>query len=168
MGCHTSELTFNMFARGHLSSVTDSVQMDVSTVSRIVVRVSNAIARLSQIYIQMPDHNQVVKEQTKFYRIARFPRIIGVVDGTHVRIQSPGKFTQPLLNPADYAQQLYNRPSLICTRNCIERAIETVLTIIISTAVLQNIAIEMNEPEPPPENRINVNELNYLINMGQI
>ncbi|KAF5303565.1 hypothetical protein FQR65_LT08166 [Abscondita terminalis] len=34
--------------------------------------------------------------------------------------------------------------------------------------VLHNVAIEMNEPEPPPPERMDINELNYLIEIGQI
>nr|CAI5845978.1 unnamed protein product [Callosobruchus analis] len=38
----------------------------------------------------MPQQQELVKEQNKFYNVARFHRIIGMVDGTHIRIQSPG------------------------------------------------------------------------------
>ncbi|KAJ8981059.1 hypothetical protein NQ317_018032 [Molorchus minor] len=244
---------------GHLSTVADYMQMDISTVSRIVVRVSEAIARLSPQYIRMPENGRFIEEQTKFYEIARFPKVIAVVDGTHIKIQSPGGedaeifrnrksyfsvntqvacnadlkflnivarwpgsshdstifnnsdlmaqfeqrhfpncyilgdsgyplrnyFFTPLLNPNWPAQQLYNE-SHIRTRNTIERAIgvwkrrfpimaygarlklETILTIIVATAVLHNITIEMNEPEPPPADEIDIDELNYLIEIGQI
>lgn len=85
-------------------------------------------------------------------------------------------FFTPLLNPNGRAQELYNE-SLIRTRNSVERAIglwkrrfpimaygarlklRTVKTIIIATAVLHNIAIDMNEPEPPLPEEINANEL---------
>lgn len=30
--------------------------------------------------------------QEMFYSISRFPRVISVVDGTHIKIQSPGKY----------------------------------------------------------------------------
>lgn len=75
---------------GHLSSVADLMKMDISTVSRIVVRVSEAIATLSPRFIRMPRDNEIIKEQYKFHQIARFPKVIGAVDGTHIRIISPG------------------------------------------------------------------------------
>nr|CAI5840540.1 unnamed protein product [Callosobruchus analis] len=66
------------------------MHMDVSTASRIVKMVSQAIARLFAAYVKMPQEQDFVREQTKFYAIAKFPRVIGIVDGTHIRIQSPG------------------------------------------------------------------------------
>ncbi|VEN62479.1 unnamed protein product [Callosobruchus maculatus] len=75
---------------GHLLQTADFMAMDVSTVSRIIAKVSCAIARLFPLYVRMPQQQELVKEQNKFYNVARFPRIIGMVDGTHIRIQSPG------------------------------------------------------------------------------
>ncbi|KAG5886128.1 hypothetical protein JTB14_021350 [Gonioctena quinquepunctata] len=167
--------------------------MDPSTVSRIVVRVSEALAQLSPRYIHMPAPNNIIREQTKFYNVARFPRVLGVVDGTQIRIQSPGDsgyplrnyFLTPLAEPNGRGQQLYNE-SLIRTRILIERTIgiwkrrfpilaygsrlkeSTTLTVIIATAVSHNIARDMNEPEPPVGDEIDINELNYLIDMGQM
>lgn len=91
----------------------------------------------------------------------------------------------PLLNPDNEAKHLYNEAH-IRTRNSVERAIgvwkrrfpilayglrykpEFASNIIIATAVLQNIAIENNEPVPPPPENINEDELNYLIELGNI
>lgn len=77
---------------GHLSSIADCFQMDPSTVSRIISKVSRAIATLFPQYIQMPEVHNILHMQEKFYNISRFPRVIGVVDGTHIKIQSPGKY----------------------------------------------------------------------------
>ncbi|KAF2891345.1 hypothetical protein ILUMI_14828 [Ignelater luminosus] len=44
----------------------------------------------------------------------------------------------------------------------------TMLTVIVSTAVLQNIAFGMNEAEPPVVEGINQEELLNLIDNGQI
>lgn len=80
---------------------------------------------------------------------------------------------------------MYNE-SLVRSRNLIERTIgiwkrrfpivaygmrlnlETTKAIIIATTVLHNIARQMNEPEPPPPENINLNELNYLIETENI
>jgi len=90
-----------------------------------------------------------------------------------------------LINPITRAEQLYNE-SQIRTRNCVERRIgvwkrqfpsiasglrckwQTSLSIIVATAVLHNIAIQMNEPEPPAADNIDLAELNYLIDQGDI
>lgn len=94
-------------------------------------------------------------------------------------------FMTPLVNPVTQAEQRYNE-SLIRTRNGIERQIglwkrrfpviaygirlklETIKTVIIATTVLHNIARNMNEPEPPIPEDIDVNELNYLIETANI
>ena len=91
----------------------------------------------------------------------------------------------PLANPVGRAQQLYNE-SQIRTRNTVERTIgvwkrrfpclsyglrckiETSLTVIVATAVLHNIARTMHEEVPPPAVGINMEELEYLIQQGQI
>lgn len=66
--------------------------MDPSTVSRIISKVSRAIGGLFPQYIQMPENHAILHMQEMFYNISRFPRVIGVVDGTHIKIQSPGKY----------------------------------------------------------------------------
>ncbi|KAK5644374.1 hypothetical protein RI129_005674 [Pyrocoelia pectoralis] len=227
---------------GHLLSQADFTGMHTSTVSRIIVRVSEAIAALYPVFCTFPTTNEEIRQnQRDFFDIARFPRVIGCVDCTHVRIQSPGgdnaevfrnrkcyfsinvqgicnanlkiinmvarwpgsshdatifnssdihrEFEEgayrncvllgdcgyanrsylltPLIAPATAAEQLYNE-SHIRTRNSIERCFgvlkrrfpvlaygcrlktETILTVIVATAVLHNIAIQMREGNPPP------------------
>lgn len=64
--------------------------MHQTTVSRIVKKVSYALASLSPHYIRMPNQQEILTVQQEFYRIARFPKVIGCIDGTHIKIQSPG------------------------------------------------------------------------------
>lgn len=91
----------------------------------------------------------------------------------------------PLANPVTRAENLYNE-SHIRTRNTIERIIgiwkrrfpilaygcrlnsENSRAVIVATTVLHNLARQMNEPEPPPPEDIDQNELNYLINTDNI
>ena len=76
---------------GYLQTIADVQGMHVSTVSRIVKKVSVALARLSNRFIKMPDTPaKIAATQQKFFDIAEFPRVLGAVDGTHVKIQSPG------------------------------------------------------------------------------
>jgi len=67
----------------------DSGGVSIATASRVVARVSKAIATLRSRYIKMPEGNATEVKQA-FYNIARFPRCIGAIDCTHVKIQSPG------------------------------------------------------------------------------
>lgn len=62
-----------------------------ATVSRIVHKVSDAVARLSRVFIKMPRSLREKRETcADFFNLARFPNVIGVIDGSHIRLQSPG------------------------------------------------------------------------------
>lgn len=63
--------------------------MHYSTVSRIVKRVSRALARQSIKFPQTQAELSLTKN--KFYDIASFPNVVGVIDCTHVKIESPGR-----------------------------------------------------------------------------
>lgn len=65
--------------------------VDKSTASRAISLVINNIANLRNQFITMPESEEEIQEmKQKFYRIARFPKCIGAIDCTHVKIQSPG------------------------------------------------------------------------------
>ncbi|KAJ8914311.1 hypothetical protein NQ315_011298, partial [Exocentrus adspersus] len=244
----------------HQINIGDIMRMDQGTVSRIISKVSQSIASLRNRFIKMPSTPQeIITCQNNFYRIARFPRVIGCVDGTHIKIRSPGGddgeifrnrkhyfsinvqlvcnsdveitnivarwpgsahdatifnssrlrvrfeagefgngillgdsgyplrsyLLTPLGNPGAPAEQLYNEAQ-IRTRNCIERTngvlkrrfpalcyglrcnLNNALSTIVATAVLHNVARRMHEDEPPPPMGINDEELNYLIDQGEI
>lgn len=235
-------LTLRFYATGNfLQAVGDLSGIDKSTASRIIWNVTRAIASLYHRYIKMPEAEEEIREiSQQFYNIARFPKCVGALDCTHVKIVSPGgdnaeiyrnrkgffsfnvqaicdakctfqdvvcrwpgashdshifansqiraKFERgdfgesvlvgdsgygikkylitPLANPQTRGEQLFNE-SLIRTRNCIERKFgqwkrrfpilafgirlktEKVQGIVIATAVLENIAQFLHEPEPP-------------------
>mgnify|MGYP005983876441 CR=1 FL=1 len=76
---------------GHLQNIADFMGMHLSTVSRIVKRVSEAIARLYRQHIKFPSTNDEMSEnQRNFFSISGFPKVVGAIDCTHVKIQSPG------------------------------------------------------------------------------
>ncbi|CAI6357754.1 unnamed protein product [Macrosiphum euphorbiae] len=63
-----------------------------STMNRIVHKVSCAIALLRSQYIHFPDNPEEIRRtQLEFYRRAKFPRVVGAIDCTHIKLwQSPG------------------------------------------------------------------------------
>jgi hypothetical protein len=74
-----------------INLIADNGEMDVSTASRIIKHVSVVIARLRPNFIQMPERQEAIQEvQNAFFNISRFLRVLGCVDGTHIKIQSPG------------------------------------------------------------------------------
>ncbi|XP_036143092.1 putative nuclease HARBI1 [Monomorium pharaonis] len=85
-------LTLRVYATGSfLISAGDFSGVSTTSAHYIVHRVSEAIARLRPLYIHFPNtEEEIRKEQRQFYNIARFPRVIGCIDCTHIRVQSFG------------------------------------------------------------------------------
>lgn len=61
-----------------------------SPASRIVTRVSRALASLYKNYVTFPTGNKLLETQRNFMQQSGIPGIIGVIDCTHIPIQSPG------------------------------------------------------------------------------
>ncbi|XP_036343191.1 putative nuclease HARBI1 isoform X2 [Rhagoletis pomonella] len=85
-------LALRFYASGSfLISIADFCGVSVATASRVVNKVSNAIASISKDFIKMPNTStEIENANTSFHQIAKFPKVIGCIDCTHVRIQSPG------------------------------------------------------------------------------
>lgn len=66
----------------------DLISVSQPTVSRIVKMVSHLFSLKIQQFIKFPNNLERIKED--FYTIARFPGVVGAVDGTHIPIQNPG------------------------------------------------------------------------------
>ena len=71
--------------------LSDNMNIHKTTVCRIVSKVIPRIAALHDAFISMPtDAVEIANVKQNFHTIAGFPSVIGCVDGTHVKIQSPG------------------------------------------------------------------------------
>lgn len=86
-------LTLRFYATGCQTLVAgDFSGVSKSTVSRVVMSVSTSIAQLFPRFVSMPQgREERITTASNFFRLARFPRVIGAMDCTHVKIQSPGK-----------------------------------------------------------------------------
>lgn len=95
-------ITLRFYALGSmLLSVGDFSGVSKSSVSNIVQKVSSAIALLRKDFIKMPQTDEELHEASKsFYDMNKFPKTIGAIDCTHVKIQSPG-------NNYDYKKRTY-------------------------------------------------------------
>lgn len=64
----------------------------MATAHRTVHKVSHHLALLSPEYVNFPDTDLRLEEAAVAnFEVARFPQCVGMIDCTHVRIQSPGK-----------------------------------------------------------------------------
>ncbi|XP_046803828.1 putative nuclease HARBI1 [Lucilia cuprina] len=81
-------LALRFYASGSfLITVADFCGLSISSAGRAVKDVSQAIASLSSEFIKF---DAMQKNINEFYKTAKFPKVIGAIDCTHVRIQSPG------------------------------------------------------------------------------
>lgn len=87
-------LTLRLLATGSFYiTMGDFIGVSTVTAHRIMSRVTKAIASLRPHYIKFPSTiAEIRREQEQFYAIAGFPKVIGCIDCTHIRIQSFGKF----------------------------------------------------------------------------
>ncbi|XP_045464156.1 putative nuclease HARBI1 [Harmonia axyridis] len=84
--------TLRYYATGcHQMTVADFTGISKSTAHRIIHRVSTAIASLRPLHITFPETQEEIRRtQTEFFGIASFPRVLGAIDCTHVKIKTPG------------------------------------------------------------------------------
>lgn len=79
----------------------DHIQVHKSTVCRVIKTVSTEIARLRPHFIKFPSSvAEQQRVQLGFFRLHQFPRVIGALDCSHIRIQSP---------KSDIGEQFRNR-----------------------------------------------------------
>lgn len=85
-------LTLRFYGTGNMYICTgDFGGIHKSTAGKIIKRVTRAIANLYNNYIYMPQNtDDLTQTKVDFYNVARFTRVIGAVDGTHIRVLSPG------------------------------------------------------------------------------
>ncbi|KAE9543256.1 hypothetical protein AGLY_003167 [Aphis glycines] len=85
-------ITLRYYATGSFLRVSaDFTGVDRSTSGRIMRRVSQALATLRPHFIKFPTTAEEVETvRAGFYQIAKFPRCIGAIDCTYIKIRSPG------------------------------------------------------------------------------
>ncbi|XP_044753627.1 putative nuclease HARBI1 [Coccinella septempunctata] len=84
-------IVLRYYATGSFQAVLgDLVECNKSTMCRIIQRVTKAITSLADQQIKMPTSEEYQQVAQEFYEIAAFPRVLGAVDCTHVKINSPG------------------------------------------------------------------------------
>ena len=86
-------IALRFFASGSfLQVIGDTHGYDKATVSRIVRKVSLALANKHEQWSKFPttmeDKNTI---RAGMYDIAGFPCVIGCIDGTHIRLQAPSQ-----------------------------------------------------------------------------
>ncbi|XP_066581979.1 putative nuclease HARBI1 [Prorops nasuta] len=84
-------LTLRFYATGSfLITIGDFGGIHKSTMCRIIKKVTVVLASLCPQYIKFPESNtEKIHVKKQFYRFAKFPKVIGAIDCTHIKIESP-------------------------------------------------------------------------------
>ena len=77
----------------------DGVQVSQSTASRYISAVALGLQENYSKFVRMPSSTEKPNIKSQFYDIAHLPGVLGLVDGTHIRIQKPSE------NEADYVNR---------------------------------------------------------------
>ena len=84
-------LTLRYYATGTFQEACgDLCDISQLTASRIIKRVSEAIARLKIHYIQFPTADMLPQIKLDLWRICAFPNVVGTIDCTYIKIPCPG------------------------------------------------------------------------------
>ncbi|XP_053378145.1 putative nuclease HARBI1 [Mercenaria mercenaria] len=96
-------VTLQFFASGaHYLVIGDIHGVSKSSVSRAVRRTTAAICSLRDRYIKFPRNDAARAIHKEFYNIARFPKVIGVIDGTQIKIKGPKENETDFVNRKGY------------------------------------------------------------------
>ncbi|XP_055997802.1 putative nuclease HARBI1 [Ostrea edulis] len=87
-------MALRYYATGdNMKTIGDTLGFHKSSVSRSIHDVSQALTDLASRFIKWPSTEGEKSNIKKgFYAIARFPGVIGAINGTHVRIMGPSRF----------------------------------------------------------------------------
>lgn len=85
-------LTLRFLATGYFFICAgDTMGISKTAAHDIIQLVVDAIVQLRREFIHFPATPQGIRELVnKFFAIARFPTVVGAIDCTHIRVQSPG------------------------------------------------------------------------------
>ncbi|KAE9531952.1 hypothetical protein AGLY_010154, partial [Aphis glycines] len=86
-------VTLRFYATGNFFiTAGDFVGISVASAGKIVKRVSYAKAFLRSRYFRLPEMPEEKMElKVQFYSLVRFPKVIGAIDCTHIKLQSPSR-----------------------------------------------------------------------------
>ena len=83
-------------------TVGDTIKISQSSVSRIVNLVSTSLSRKLAEFVRWPLNTDIPNIQRGFFNIAGFPGIVGLIDGTHIRITAPSEHEEQYVNRKNF------------------------------------------------------------------
>ncbi|XP_061184638.1 putative nuclease HARBI1 [Saccostrea echinata] len=99
-------VTLRYFATGKMQLCSgDNFGLHQSTISRIIQRVTTALVQphIVKQFISFPMQAETIrKHQADFFGLAKFPGVIGAIDGTHIRIIAPSEHEVEFVNRKNF------------------------------------------------------------------
>ncbi|KAK3865839.1 hypothetical protein Pcinc_028583 [Petrolisthes cinctipes] len=82
----------------------DDIGVSQQTVSRVITQTLDALCaqHILKKFIKFPANEHLHQKKEEFREVAGFPEVIGVIDGTHIRIVKPKQFQIEYLNRQSY------------------------------------------------------------------
>ncbi|XP_066599980.1 putative nuclease HARBI1 [Prorops nasuta] len=101
ISAETHILSFLWFL-GHESGgyrdIADRFGVTISTLHTIITRVTKFLVKIAKTIIQMPTREEEIKIKEYFLKEQGFPGVIGLIDGTHIRIDKPKEDPDSYIN----------------------------------------------------------------------
>jgi hypothetical protein len=96
-------VALRFYASGSFQGViADTFGLSQPSVSRAISDVSTALVKRAGNYITFPKEPKLSEIKGNFYSVANFPGVIGLIDGTHIRIQAPSDHEDQYVNRKGY------------------------------------------------------------------
>ena len=102
---HKVLITLRYLATGKMQLCNgDDLGVSQQTVSRVVTETLDALCApdILRRFIRFPPVQDLQQKKAEFREIARFPEVIGAIDGTHIRIVRPTDFEAEYVNRKRY------------------------------------------------------------------
>ncbi|XP_071487649.1 putative nuclease HARBI1 [Diadema antillarum] len=80
----------------------DTIRISQPSVSRCIAAVSDALTARVGNYVRLPPQDDLNQNKDRFYRKAGFPGVVGLIDGTHIKIQAPHENEDQFVNRKNY------------------------------------------------------------------
>ena len=92
-------VALQFFASGTFQIICgDGINVSQASASRYIRDVSLGLQAIYHQFVSLPAGLKRVEVKNKFYEIAHFPGVVGLVDGTHIRIQRPSEDEADYIN----------------------------------------------------------------------
>ena len=96
-------LTLRFYASGSFQDIcAELIGVDQSTASRAIQRVTEAFMDWVPQWIRFPNQHEAERTKEMFFRMNRFPNVVGCIDGTQIRIQAPQEYEHEYVNRKNY------------------------------------------------------------------